>query len=195
MKLFQLGKRSPISSRASFGDMYECNRLPVFRYIYGLTGGPQEDVEDLVAATFLRAWQARHRFDKDIGSAIGWLIQIAKRLVIDEYRRSLQAPRILLVEHPVDPAPEQLAITGEQKNILRSLLAGLPVEQREMIVLRYMLGWRVNDIAQHMDMTENTISVNIHRTLSKLREKWIELDEKNMATVFTQEEKHSETRS
>jgi RNA polymerase sigma-70 factor, ECF subfamily len=195
MKLFQHGKKSPIASRASFSDMYEYNRLPVFRYIYGLTGGPQEAVEDLVAETFLRAWKARHRFDRDFDSAIGWLLQIAKRLVIDEYRHSLQASRIMLLEHAVDPAPELLAMTSEQKNVLRRLLASLSDENREIIVLRYMLGWQVNDIAQHMDMTENNTSVSIHRTLSKLREKWIELDHEPVATAFTQEEIDNETRS
>jgi len=175
--------------------MYEDNHLPIFRYIYGLTGGPQNVVEDLVAMTFLRAWQARHRFDRDAGSVIGWLLQIAKRLVIDEYRRSLQSSRILLMEHPVDPSPEQLVITHEQKNVLRSLLAGLPDQQREMIVLRYMLGWRVSDVAQYMEMAENNVSVTIHRTLSKLREKWIELNAEDLATVFTHEEINNETHS
>ena len=58
-----------------------------------------------------------------------------------------------------------------------------------------MLSWRVSDIAQHIDMTENNVSVTIHRTLSKLREEWIELDSENLATVFPQEEKSRETHS
>jgi RNA polymerase sigma-70 factor, ECF subfamily len=190
MNLFQRIKKSPIASRASFRGMYEANRLPIFRYIYGLTGGPEEDVEDLAAETFLRAWKARHRFDRDVDSAIGWLIRIAKRLVIDEYRRSRQETRILLMEHPADLAPEQLDITSEQKDVLHRLLAGLADEQREIIVLRYMLSWRVSDIAQHIDMTENNVSVTIHRTLSKLREKWIGLDSEDIATVLPEEKSH-----
>jgi RNA polymerase sigma-70 factor (ECF subfamily) len=175
--------------------MYETNHLPIFRYIYGLTGGPEDDVQDLAAETFLRAWKARHRFNRDVDSAIGWLIRIAKRLVIDEYRHSRQETRILSMEHTADSLPEQLAIASEQKNVLRRLLAGLTDEQREIIVLRYMLSWRVSDIAQHIDMTENNVSVTIHRTLSKLREKWIELDSESLAPVFTQEEKSRETHS
>lgn len=195
MSLFQRNKKSPIASRASFRDMYETNHLPIFRYIYGLTGGPEDDVQDLAAETFLRAWKARHRFNRDVDSAIGWLIRIAKRLVIDEYRHSRQETRILSMEHTADSLPEQLAIASEQKNVLRRLLAGLTDEQREIIVLRYMLSWRVSDIAQHIDMTENNVSVTIHRTLSKLREKWIELDSESLAPVFTQEEKSRETHS
>lgn len=195
MNLFQRDKKSPIASQASFRDMYELNRLPVFRYIYGLTGGPEEYVQDLAAETFLRAWKARHRFNRDVDSAIGWLIRIAKRLVIDEYRHSRQETRILSMEPTADPLPEQLAIASEQRDVLRRLLAGLTDEQREIIVLRYMLSWRVSDIAQHVGMTENNVSVTIHRTLSKLREKWIELDSESLAIVFTQEKKSHETHS
>ncbi len=191
MNLFHRQSNSPISTPVSFRDLFERNRLPVFRYIYGLTGGPQDDVEDLTAETFLRAWKARHRFDGDMDSATGWLIRIAKRLVIDAYRRTLPATRSLLVDPPAESAPEQIIIANEQMRFLFTLLADLPDEQREIITLRYMLGWRVNDIAQHISATENNVSVIIHRTLSKLREKWADNDPENLSAVFTQEEKIS----
>jgi RNA polymerase sigma-70 factor, ECF subfamily len=117
------------------------------------------------------------------------LIRIAKRLVIDAYRRTLPATRDLTADPPSDPSPEQTTIADEQRKFLFTLLADLPDEQREIIILRYMLGWRVNDIALHIGMTENNVSVTIHRTLSKLREKWVEVDSENPLAVFTQEEK------
>ncbi|MBN1453882.1 MAG: sigma-70 family RNA polymerase sigma factor [Anaerolineales bacterium] len=190
MKLFH-PKNSPIATPARFRELYERNRLPVFRYVYGLTGGPQDDVEDLTAETFLRAWKARHRFDGDMDSATGWLIRIAKRLVIDEYRRSLQATRKLPADPPADPTPEQAAIADEQSRFLSGLLAGLPDEQREIIALRYMLGWRVNEIAQHLGTSENNVSVAIHRILSRLREKWAQAEAESLPAVFVQEEKIS----
>jgi RNA polymerase sigma-70 factor, ECF subfamily len=139
MNLFRRSK-SPIASPASFRDLYERNRLPIFRYIYGLTGGPQDHVEDLAAETFMRAWKARNRFEGKMDSATGWLIRIAKRLVIDDYRRTLQTTQNLPVDPPAESTPEQIAIADEQKRFLFALLADLPEEQREIIVLRYMLG-------------------------------------------------------
>lgn len=190
MNLFRKRQISSVASPADFRDLYERNRIPVFRYIFGLTGGPQDHVEDLTAETFLRAWKARHGFEGHLDSATGWLIQIAKRLVIDDYRRSFQVTSNL--PDPQDEStPEQIAIADEQKRLLFRLLSGLPDEQREILVLRYMLGWRVNDIARHMNITENNISVTIHRTLSKLREKWMEIDPESLSTFFTQEEKIS----
>lgn len=187
MNLFRQ-RNSPIASPASFRALYERNRLPVFRYIYALTSGSQADAEDLTADTFLRAWKARHQFQGERDSAIGWLIGIAKRLVIDDYRRSVRASRDLPPDPNTEPTPEQTAVQGEQERILFRLVANLPDEQREIIILRYLLGWRVNDIARHIGASENKISVSLHRILSKLREKWTELDPENPSALFIQEE-------
>jgi RNA polymerase sigma-70 factor (ECF subfamily) len=175
---------SPLSTPLAFRELYERNRLPVFRYIYGLTGGPQEDVEDLTAETFLRAWKARHDFQGDEASATGWLICIAKRLVIDRYRRRRHERHNPPDDPPEDPSPEQTAVIDEQMNFLFHLVADLPEEPREILVLRYLLGWRVNEIAGHIGATESSVSVTIHRTLTSLREKWVEAD-----AVFTPREK------
>ncbi len=169
-------RRSAISSPKAFSQLYESNRLPVFRYIYGLTGGPQTVVEDLLAETFLRAWKARHGFEGEPQAATGWLIRIAKRLVIDEYRRET-----VLSNHPApvdDPSPESMpeqnAIQSEQRTRLITLLAELDDELRELLTLRYMLGWKVGQIAIHLSRTEDNVSVMLHRTLAKLRERWVE---------------------
>jgi len=195
MNLFRHQPTSSISDPARFRELYERNRLPVFRYIYALTGGSQADAEDLAAETFLRAWKARQQFDGDADSATGWLIRIAKRLVIDNYRRTLRATRNLPPEPQAESSPEQDSIEAEQQNILIRLVADLPDEQREIIILRYLLGWRVTDIAQHLGATENKISVTIHRTLVHLRATWVEMDSKNQPAVFMQKEKHHEAYS
>ena len=168
-------RTSSISNPTTFSDLYERARLPVFRYIYGLTGGPQDEVEDLVAETFIHAWKARHKFEGDTDAAIGWLIRIAKRLVIDDYRRRVvRMNHSLRADPPPGSLPEQRAIEAEQRNTLVTLLAELPDEQREILTLRYMLGWRIGDIARHLGVSEDSISVAVHRTLAKLRQRWPE---------------------
>lgn len=192
MNLFHQ-QHSSIASPASFRAFYELNRLPVFRYVYALTSGSQDDAEDLTAETFLRAWKARYQFQGEIDSAIGWLIGIAKRLVIDDYRRAARANRNSPTDVNSESTPEQTAIQQEQQKLLFRLLADLPDEQREILILRYLLGWRVNDIAQHIGASENKVSVSLHRILSKLREKWTEMDLEDPSTMFIQKETSYET--
>ena len=168
-----LFRRSSISSRSAFSRLYESTRLPVFRYIYGLTGGPLPVVEDLVAETFLKAWKARHGFEGEPQAAIGWLIRIARRLVIDDYRRE-KVRRLHEPAEELPASPEQNAVEADQRRILQSLLMELTQDSRELLTLRYMLGWKVNEIARHLGWTEDNVSVTIHRLLAKLRQEWPE---------------------
>lgn len=176
MPIFQRFHASSISSPAAFSQLYESARLPVFRYIFGLTGGPQAEVEDLVAETFIRAWKARHGFEGEAQAAVGWLIRIARRLVIDDYRRAAvrRTHKPPADDPSPDSLPEQNALISEQRKRLITLLADLRDEPREILTMRYMLGWKVGEIASHLDLTEDNVSVTIHRTLASLREMWAE---------------------
>lgn len=147
----------------------------VFRYIYGLHGGPTENVEDLTAETYLRAWQKRQGFRGDEQAAIGWIFRIAHNLVVDSHRRATtHPPPDALPESLTRPEdnPEHHTLADEQAAALNQALAQLPLHQREMLVLRYMLGWTVKDIAAYLGKNENTVSVNIRRALQHLRENW-----------------------
>jgi RNA polymerase sigma-70 factor, ECF subfamily len=153
--------------------MYDRNQLSVFRYIYSIIGGPSDDAEDLTAETFIRAWKARHTFEGDLDSAIGWLIGIAKRVAIDDHRRkAIRKTSSLPSNLKVETTTEEEILILQQKQDLLKLLKELPTDPREILVLRYMLGWKVNQIAVHMGLTENHVSVIIHRTLADLREQW-----------------------
>jgi RNA polymerase sigma-70 factor, ECF subfamily len=171
-----IGRAAPLHSAEAFARLYDRTHLIVFRYIYGLSGRAREDAEDLAAETFARAWKARQRFHGGDEAALGWLLQIARPLVIDHYRR--QAVRG--VPDSLDEAgaaadaasPEAEALLGEQIQILWKLLHTLPLEQKELLVLRYLLGWRVTQIAGYVGLNENTVSVTIRRALTRLSRNW-----------------------
>jgi len=154
--------------------MYEANRTSVFRYVYSSIGGEANDAEDLTAETFIRAWKARHTFEGDVDSAIGWLIGIAKRLIIDDYRRkAIRKTESLNREIESGTSTEEEILLTQQKEELLKLLQNLPDDQREILTLRYVLNWKVNQIAAHMKLSENHVSVIIHRTLAELRNQWM----------------------
>jgi RNA polymerase sigma-70 factor, ECF subfamily len=165
-----------LHSAESFSALYTHRHLVVYRYIYGLLGGPTEEVEDLAAETFERAWRTRHSFRGDEGAELGWLLKIARRLVIDTYRRrcvrgvdeDIETANFLTS----DEGPEPKTVEREQRETLWRLLQELPPDHCELIVLRYLLGWRVNQIAQYVQLTENNVSVTLRRLLARLRDNW-----------------------
>ncbi len=164
----------PLASSTAFSALFEETHMLVFRYIYGLHGGPVQAVEDLTADTFTRAWNARRRFEGSRSAAIGWLLRIARNLVIDARRkeqfRGVPLDLAAVIVHEPGMAPEERLVLQEQAGQLWQALQALPQERREMLVLRYMVGWRVKEIAKHLNIAENTVSQTIRRTLKKVRQ-------------------------
>jgi RNA polymerase sigma-70 factor (ECF subfamily) len=175
-------KVNSLSDAATFTHLYEKTHLSIFRYVYGLSGGPQQEAEDLTAETYTRAWKTRQRFNGDDQAALGWLLRIAKNLVIDSSRRRKvrDVDEEIDIELLVDPyqLPEMDVIAREQVTTLWQLLGSLSDDTREMLVLRYMLGWQVKQVAEHLGISENNVSVTIRRSLQRLQRDWPQLQEK-----------------
>lgn len=166
----------PALDDETFGQLYKRTHLVLYRYIYGMLGGPASEVEDLTAETYLRAWKARHGFTGSQEAALGWLIHIARNLVIDHSRRSkvrgvAQTIDDLQLSSP-DPTPEAQVIAAEQFRILWLQLQDLPSDQKEILVLRYLLDWPVKQIASHLEVSENTTSTRLRRVIQRIQSHW-----------------------
>ena len=165
-----------IPTADAFSSLYEETYLIVFRYVFALSGGPPQEAEDLTAETFARAWKARHDFMGNDRARLGWLLQIARNLAIDLSRRRKirNVVEDVPLEQLVDPnlLPELDVITREQITILWQMLGTLAEDVREMLVLRYILGWQVRQIAVHLGLNENTVTVTVRRALKSLQRDW-----------------------
>ena len=164
-----------------FTRLYEATYLIVFRYVYGLSGGPLQEVEDLTAETYTRAWKTRQNFNGNEQAALSWLLHIARNLAIDLSRRRKvrDIDESITIDVLVDSnlSPELDVVTREQVSILWKLLGTLSEDVREMIVLRYILGWQIKQVAEHLGLSENNVSVTIRRALKSLQRDWPQLPE------------------
>ncbi len=160
---------TPYQTAGAFAALFDRTHRIVFRYIRAVGGAAlsAQDVEDMTGETYLRAWKTRGRFQGDSESALGWLLQIARRLVIDSHRKRTRHP-ISAVDDlesviPVaDDSPEDAVLSAEQDRTLWGLIAALPEHQR------YVVGWQVKQIAAHVNVPENTVSVTLRRIITRL---------------------------
>ena len=172
----------PLQDPETFSNLYARSQIIIFRYIYGLHGGPIEEVEDLTCDTFMRAWKGRSRFWGDDHDALCWLFTIARHLVIDAHRRKKAHPEdnsVVLDDININTMfastgilPEEYTSQKEQFKHLWQIFQNLPEDKRELLVLRYILGWQVNQIAKYLNKQENTVSVSIRRCLEQIRHDW-----------------------
>jgi RNA polymerase sigma-70 factor (ECF subfamily) len=177
-----LAYQPSLQDSESFSKLFARTQLVIFRFIYGLHGGPIQEVEDLTCDTYLRAWKGRKSFTGDDHAALCWLFTIARHLVIDAHRRRkshlddnlerLDDATLDTLSQSSEQTPEEMASSREQFTHLWKLLQGLPPDKRELLVLRYLLGWQIKEIASYSRMQENTVSVYIRRSLAKIRVDW-----------------------
>ena len=66
-------------------------------------------------------------------------------------------------------SPSQRASRNEQVLALAEVLETLNGAQREAIVLHYLQGWSLADVAEHLDRSTSAVAGLLHRGLAKLR--------------------------
>ncbi|MFI6544986.1 sigma-70 family RNA polymerase sigma factor [Streptomyces prunicolor] len=141
----------------------------VLRYVAYLGADPQA-VDDLAQDTFLRALGSLHRFEGR-SSARTWLLSIARRAVIDSYRRAAVRPRLSDVQDwqlAVELAQPQGLPGFDDGVALLDLLAVLPDERREAFLLTQLLGLPYEEAAELSNCPVGTVRSRVARARATL---------------------------
>jgi RNA polymerase sigma-70 factor, ECF subfamily len=154
---------------ARFAELYECNFERVYAYIVRRVGNRTE-TEDLTSEVFHQALANLKRFEWRGIPFAAWLFRIAANLISDRWQKAGR-------EQTVDD-PEQIetarAGTGELEEVERRatlfrLVDTLPVEQRRVVVLRFVEQKSIKDVAREIRKTEGAVKQLQFRALSSLR--------------------------
>jgi RNA polymerase sigma factor (sigma-70 family) len=155
-----------------FAMLYE-RRHPLIRgYLRRRLGAHPDLVLDLVAETFARALERREQFDADRGSAAGWLVGIARNLMLDAVRRGRvdDASRRRLGMQRIPFEQQELELLERDRDSeLERALARLPTEQREAIEKRVLEEEPYAAIAAGIGCSEQVLRKRVSRGLATLR--------------------------
>jgi RNA polymerase sigma-70 factor, ECF subfamily len=156
-------------------------RKQLKRYSLSKVSNPQL-AEDLVQDTFLRAWNYLLKGGK-VDTMKSFLYQILHRLIIDEYRRGKRTSSLDdLVEKGFEPSQ-----SGEEFEHISNVLDGkammllinkLPDRYRKVLTMRYVDNLTIEEMAARIGQSKNTVAVQIHRGLVKLKEIFDQYDDK-----------------
>jgi len=135
-----------------------------------------QSAEEVVQDTFQAVWQKASQFDAERGGNVrGWLLTIVHRKSIDYRRREIdRSPPDI----PIDDVDFMLSVPdafAEVDQILlqervRSALANLPPEQRQIIELAYFSGLSQSEIAAAENLPLGTVKGRTRLGLRKLSE-------------------------
>jgi RNA polymerase sigma-70 factor (ECF subfamily) len=163
---------SPVSTGpgAHVDDLYVRYARALLGYLYhrlpSLT-----DAEDALAEVFLAALRTATRGEMP---GPGWLMTVARRQIAGFYRERHHEPLTeeqLQVQETLQD-PEWMALRAEERAHLLALVAELPGEQRDVLMLRFAGGLRSAEIAQLIGKTDEATRAMLSRTIRHLRKEW-----------------------
>jgi RNA polymerase sigma-70 factor, ECF subfamily len=150
--------------------------------ILGLVGGilrRSEDVEDVVQQVFMKAYVSIKRFDQRAAFST-WLYKIAVNECWDYLRKKKVRP--LIYESDMseeqssrldgiiasDRAPEGPDDRTAVKELVGMLLDKLPEQDRQLLVLKEVEGFSVQELAEILNLNVNTVKVRLFRARGRI---------------------------
>lgn len=160
--------------RSKFASHYQKYFEKIYNYIYFRTGNNQSLAEEFTQEVFLKALENFDSFDEssDFGT---WIYRIAHNHIIDHYRkRKIEKTDLETVENTLQVsknAQDSFIKEIETKLAMKNVTKGiekLSDIHRELIILRYINEYEIEEIASIINKDHNYVRVNIHRALQKL---------------------------
>lgn len=137
-------------------------------YALELTNGDRAHAEDVVQETLLRAWRHPKVLDQSERSARSWLLTVARRIAIDEWRSGTSRAEVM-----TDAPPEQINDDDTERAVqgwlVADAIAELSTRHREVLALCFYQGMSVADAAARLGVPEGTIKSRTHYALRALR--------------------------
>lgn len=164
--------RAAQRDRAAFGVLYRRYLDRVYGYCFYLLGD-HHDAEDVTERTFVAALGAIARYHDEGATFRAWLFRIAHNELANALRARgrHRADPLDAVPEPRDEAdPAGLLSLAEEVRALRGALARLPVDRRQVVVLRFVDGLSAREIGAVLGRSEGAVRVLQHRALRQLAE-------------------------
>lgn len=164
----------------AFRVLVERHSRNVFRLAFRMTGN-QQDAEDVVQETFLRAYKQIARYESRSSFAT-WLFRIASNYSLDLIRsrkRHREQREVALNEDSeldimqaipsTSPTPDRLAFSSEVQTRITAALDELSAQERTAFILRHFEGQSIEQIGASLGTGTNATKHSIFRAVQKLR--------------------------
>jgi RNA polymerase sigma-70 factor (TIGR02960 family) len=179
--------RARAGNEVAFRELTDPYRRELQVHIYRIVGSAQ-DAEDLLQETLLAAWRGLEQF-QERASVRAWLYRIATNRSLDALRASRRRPEDqrmtqmpeptrwneplwlepyadVLLEGIPDEAPGPEARYETKEAIALAFIAGLqhlPPQQRAVLVLRDVLGYRAGEVAEMLETSDASVNSLLRR--------------------------------
>ena len=150
-------------------DNYES---PLISYAKEITGD-LESAKDAVQETFLRL--SKQNLSGLQPRLRPWLFVVCRNCALDHVRKIVKFSPDPVEDHDFadgDPGPDARAMAVEEGKKAWELVADLPLQQREIVKLKFEAGLSYKEIAEALRTSVSTVGVQLHEAMQTLRSRW-----------------------
>lgn len=162
--------------RDALRTVLETVRPIVLRYCRARVGTTERSgysADDVAQEVCLAVITALPRYKDQGRPFLAFVYGIAAHKVADAHRAAgrnrADATDLLPERASADAGPEQLALDADSTARMNRLLAVLPDKQREIVILRVVVGMSAEETAEAVGSTPGAVRVAQHRALAKLK--------------------------
>jgi RNA polymerase sigma-70 factor (ECF subfamily) len=127
--------------------------------------GPGAEAEDVTSQVFERAVRYRDSYDPQKGSAVTWLLGIARRCIADAHLRD--PVHVDELDNQTDG--RDLEEETVRRFELSDALGRLDERERDLLALRYGAGLSSREIGRFVGLERGAVDVALHRARTRLR--------------------------
>lgn len=164
-RVSQAIRRAQHGDREALGFLYVRYADDIQGYVRSIVHD-QHEAEDVTQQVFAKLIRVIDKYEERHVPFLAWILRVARNLAIDHLRRQRMIPveEVRTTdEGSGDPA------SGPGMNDLREALSTLPIDQREVLVLRHFAGLSPPEIATRTGRSEGSIHGLHHRGRRALR--------------------------
>lgn len=163
-----LVQRARTGDLAAFEQLAERSLPEVYRLAAAMVG-PDEG-RDVAQEALVAAWRELPRL-RQTDRFDSWLRSIVMNRARNALRSRRRRPTVSLIEdHGVGPADESIPATQRRLDI-ESAFGGISTDQREVVVLHYLLDLPLREVAGVLGVPEGTVKSRLHAGLNALRKR------------------------
>lgn len=154
---------------SQFLAAYDQHSEAIFKHCYFRLFN-RERAKEIMQDTFLRTWEQMVK-GTEIINIKAFLYRIATNLIIDDTRKKKMLSLDALQEQGFNPSVSDTdkifnRLDGEK---LKALVHRMDPKYRDVVLLRYVNDLTVKEIAEILGISQNVISVRIHRGVKEIK--------------------------
>ncbi|HEY4826057.1 MAG TPA: sigma-70 family RNA polymerase sigma factor [Solirubrobacteraceae bacterium] len=130
------------------------------------------EAEDVTQQVFMKLMASIQKYEQRSVPFTAWILRVARNVAIDHLRQR----RSVTTEEVPELGYEGDESSRDRRWGLQSALSALPKDQREVVVLRHLVGLSPGEIADRIGRSESSIHGLHHRGRQALKRELIELD-------------------